>query len=148
MPLDGTHFTAVVGAIGGSWGLANIILTATVALNDRRDAIVTGRLKEVKLTPLHRRHMAEADWLPMAVGITVALVGVILVAAGLLPKMFDVQKETEGWVWPAAIFACLIVASIGTVQIVKEFQFMVSSIDNAPNGLLIEKKRIAPFRKD
>ena len=63
----------------GAWTAASAVINATQILNERRDTILVGYLKDQELTHEHRELIFYHDWLP-----TFVAIGGVCVAGSLM----------------------------------------------------------------
>jgi hypothetical protein len=120
-------------AIGvGVWSATNIVFNAANIMNERRDTIITGYIKDRQITVEHKQLILNSDWLPMAIGVALlGLGGIALVSClpWLLPDL--------GWRTPKLWCATGLVFFLGVggtwiVNGYKEFKVMKQSADTAP----------------
>ncbi|KQX20957.1 hypothetical protein ASD01_29510 [Ensifer sp. Root423] len=78
--LDAQPLFALVAAL---WVATNVTVSASQAINERRDAVLLGRSGDQALSIRHRRLIMKNDWLPMTVatGIACIVFGVLLAIA-------------------------------------------------------------------
>lgn len=78
----------VIVAVGVAvWAGTTALLNGANVINERRDVVLVGKLKDEPLTPEHRRVILYSDWLPMTLGIGVLSLGAIA-ALIILPCVF------------------------------------------------------------
>ncbi|MBY3247434.1 hypothetical protein [Rhizobium laguerreae] len=80
----------VFAIVAGLWAATNVVLVASQALNERRDTVLSGYIKDRQLSIKHRRLIMMNDWLPMTVATGIACV----IFCGLLlasPAIFDLD---------------------------------------------------------
>ncbi|WP_441252557.1 hypothetical protein AB8A28_19875 [Tardiphaga sp. 71_E8_N1_1] len=117
--------------IAAAWAVANIILSATVALYERRETVITGQLKDVTLTPGHRWLIFFCDWLPMNIGL-IAFFGIVAVALRYL-KFEEGLEGLEPLRIPAS-YSFYALSALTLLLTVCEALFMARSISRHEAG--------------
>jgi VIT1/CCC1 family predicted Fe2+/Mn2+ transporter len=78
----------VILAVGVAvWTATSALLNGAKLINERRDVVLVGKLKDQALTREHRRIILYSDWLPMTFGVGLLCLGAIL-AVTVLPWLF------------------------------------------------------------
>jgi hypothetical protein len=70
----GIEAQPVFAIVAGLWAATNVVFVASQALNERRDTVLSGYIKDRQLSIKHRRLIMMNDWLPMTVATGIACV--------------------------------------------------------------------------
>jgi hypothetical protein len=114
----------------GIVGLVNLLFTAMVMLNERRDAVITGRLKDLELTPDHRQLIVYNDWLPTVIGIA-AFFFMANVGIAALPIVFTNLAPNQIYIQGFAFICLLVGLIVGSNLTRAEYRLMTNCIKNA-----------------
>jgi hypothetical protein len=120
---DISNAEVIVAAAVGTWTAADAVLKFTVAINERRDSILTGHIKEQALTHDHRELILYNDWLPMAVGLAMLC---LLACSAVIAGPWLLIPESR-YALAISLIGCLMFLLVATSYVIgniKEFLFM------------------------
>jgi hypothetical protein len=121
----------IVAAVGvGVWTATSAVINGAVAVNERRDTVLLGYVKDRPLSYEHRKLIFYNDWLTMMLGIALLSIAACL-GAIVLPWIFIGNNWYAGAV---SAVGCLMFLLVTTSQIIggmKEFRTMKRVLDEA-----------------
>jgi hypothetical protein len=114
------------------WGTTNTVFNAVNTMNERRDTIITGYIKENELTVEHKRLILYSDWLPMAVAVAFfGLAGIALTSC--LPWLLPELGLPKSKLWfGVGIGFLLAVGGVWLISGYKDFKMMKQSANTPP----------------
>ncbi|MCG2637548.1 MULTISPECIES: hypothetical protein [Bradyrhizobium] len=106
--------TLTIGLGVAVWGALNVGFTVAKMVNERRDAVIIGKIDKVDLSVEHKQLILRADWLPM-IFVAVLLSLLTIALAGLVPQVTPTGWFTEFWknVWQSVLAIIFIAAAFG-----------------------------------
>src|ERR1700686_4040811 len=110
------------------WAATSALMTGSKLVNERRDVVVIGKLKNEPLTREHRALILYSDWVPMAFGVGVVLRGAIL-GLSVLPWVF---MGKEWYSIGLSMLGCLTFVVVGGLYlygVVAEFKLMKQALE-------------------
>lgn len=127
-------FEGIVATAASAWAASNAFMTGTKLINERRHAVILGKLKDHPLTPEHKRLILYSDWLQMQFGIGLLLI-VAIGAWIVLPWLFVEKFWNAFWLSVPGAFALIAVGCPFVIGGVAEFRLMKRSIDASQCGV-------------
>lgn len=128
---------ATIAVIGGAvWAATSGLLGGAKVINERRDVVLIGKIKDQALSREHRSLILYSDWLPMTIGVVTLVLGAMATVI-VLPWLFmDVNRYSIGLSALGGV-ALLVIGGLNVGGAVVEFRLMrrtLSGVGADPTG--------------
>jgi hypothetical protein len=123
-----SNLKVILGIGVAVWTATNAVLNGAKIINERRDVVLTGKIKGEVLTREHKQAILYNDWLPTSVGVWSLSLGGIM-AVIILPWLV---MERQWYSIALSLIGCFAFLTVGVwnaVGGIAEFRLMKRSLE-------------------